>query len=128
MKFFKVCKDGGPESTVWGLFFIEIKSLFSVAILVFENGSRDAYHNHAFNCVSWLLKGQLHEHFQDNEGYNIYHPSLKPVFTYKSTFHKVISIGRTYVLTFRGPWSKTWSEYIPAENKVVTLEWGRKEQ
>lgn len=125
MKLFKFCKDGGPESTVSGLFFIEIKNLFSVALLVFENGSRDAYHSHAFNSASWLLKGQLQEHIKDREGYNIYLPSLMPIYTYRSTFHKVISIGRTWVLTFRGPWSKTWSEYIPQEDKLIDLKWGR---
>ena len=49
MKLFKYMKDGGPESTVWGYFLIEIKSLFTIVLLHFKNGSREAYHNHAFN-------------------------------------------------------------------------------
>ena len=35
MKLFQISKDGGAESTVWGLFLIEIKSLFSIALLCF---------------------------------------------------------------------------------------------
>ena len=55
MKLCYVGKDGGPESTVWGFWLIEIKKLFSVALLCFENGSREAFHTHAFNSVSWVL-------------------------------------------------------------------------
>lgn len=150
MKFFSLCKDGGPESTVWGYFLCEIKPLFSIALLRFENGSRDAYHSHAFNCVSWVLKGKLREYFPIKMGPNttftavgvspeilneimqdpctgkIYKPSLKPVFTYRDTTHKVVSVGRTWVLTFRGPWAKTWKEILPSgEEKTLTN--GRRE-
>lgn len=55
MKIFRKMKDGGGDSTVTGYFLIEIKSLFSVVLLRFDGESRDAYHEHAFNCVSWLL-------------------------------------------------------------------------
>jgi hypothetical protein len=33
MNFLNKTKDGGPESTVWAYWLIEIKSLFSVALL-----------------------------------------------------------------------------------------------
>ena len=49
---FKASKDGGPDSTVW-MYGIEVKWLFSILLLRFEDGSRDAYHSHAFDCVSW---------------------------------------------------------------------------
>lgn len=62
MKFLYYGKNGGPESRVWGYFLIEIKSLFSIVLLRFENGSRDAYHTHAFHCFSWLLRGHLTEY------------------------------------------------------------------
>lgn len=133
MKFCELAKDGGPESHVWGYWLLEIKSLFSIVLLRFENGSRDAYHNHAFNCISWVLKGELAEHVgaitTDPDGnfpefthgitYN-YRPSLKPVFTYRTTNHKVVSYGRTWVLSFRGPWAKTWKETVNGEEIVLT--------
>lgn len=126
MKFCYVGKDGGPESTVWGFWPIEIKSLFSVALLCFEDGSREAYHSHAFNSVSWVLTGKLYEYKHGDVSYGeFYTPSLKPIWTPREMFHKVSSIGRSWVLTFRGPWAKTWKEYLPLEGRERTLKSGR---
>lgn len=126
MKFFKKLKDGGKESHVWGYFFVKIKNLFSVVLLRFDHGTREAYHNHAFDCVSWVVKGKLVERLLTGE-VNMYGPSLKPVVTRKNTFHQVCSKGTTWVLSFRGPWAKTWKEYLPREQRFVTLTHGRKE-
>lgn len=125
MKLFSYAKDGGPESTVWGFWLIEIKSLFSIALLVFEDGSRDAFHSHAFNCFSWIISGFLREEHRSGD-VEVHVPSVFPFLTRRSTFHKVTSLGRTYVLTFRGPWSDTWDEYIPSENRDVVLTHGRR--
>lgn len=126
MRFLTLVKDGGRESTVWAYVLVEIKSLFSVMLLRFENGSRDAYHEHAFDCISWVLKGKLTEELLDGT-INRYRPSLRPVITRRSTFHQVVSTGRTWVLTFRGPWADKWREYLPAEDRFATLTHGRKE-
>lgn len=121
-------KDGGPESKgwVWGL---EIKGLFSVLLLRFRRGSRDAYHSHAFNAVSWLLSGKLNErpmsqgHFP--QGYT---PSWHPIYTPRTMQHKIIcATDNAWALTFRGPWAKTWKEYRPTEDRHVTLTHGRLE-
>ena len=40
MKILKVVKDGGPESRVWAYFLIELKRLFSIALLRFEAAGR----------------------------------------------------------------------------------------
>lgn len=138
MKFCYFGKDGGPDSTVWGFWPIEIKSLFSVALLCFENGSREAYHSHAFNSVSWVLSGGLEEDVLvqwkslavgDLEaGYTLHHvPSLKPVVTKRDTLHKVSSVGRSWVLTFRGPWANQWKEWLPKTSRFITFTHGRKE-
>ncbi len=124
MKFFHKSKDGGPESTVLGYWLAEIKNMFSVVLLKFEGRSREAYHTHAFNCISWVLKGQLIEHNFDGE-VKVYKPSLKPVITRKSTFHKVDSIGNTWVFSLRGPWEKSWIEYLPGKDKTIILGNGR---
>ena len=125
MKIFYKAKDGDKDSCVWGWWLIESKSLFSIALLCFEDGSREAFHSHAFNCVSWVLKGRLDEYNLDKT-HNTYKPSFKPIYTKRNTFHKVFSTGRTWVLTFRGPWSKEWKEYLPKTEEYVTLTNGRK--
>jgi predicted metal-dependent enzyme (double-stranded beta helix superfamily) len=124
MKWLEWCKDGGPDSNVSGLFVVEIKSLFSIVLLKFANGSREAFHEHAFNALSWVLRGKLVE---DNTNWvvNTYTPSLLPIFTKRSTFHRVVSIGDTWVISLRGPWRKQWREYIPATRELLTLTNGR---
>ena len=119
MKILSRGKDGGPESTVWGFWLVEIKSLFSIALLRFENGTREAYHSHAFNCISWVFSGKLVEHHFDGKTEE-HKPSIFPVITKRDTFHKVNSVGRTYVLTFRGPWARTWQENVGGVYKVLT--------
>ena len=139
MVFFKVRKDGGQESKVTGYWLAEIKKLFSVVLLHFADGSRDAYHSHAFNSISWVLKGELNEYplkvvpypnpryFWMPDRPNVYRPSLKPVITPRDMMHKVISKGDTWVLSFRGPWAKYWHEFfINSEGpQFITLTNGR---
>lgn len=125
MKLFYHGTDGGPDSVVHGYWLVEIKWLFSIALLCFEDGSREAFHSHAFNSISWVLKGSLREHHLHGPS-EFHNPSIYPIITYRNTFHKVYSYGRTWVLTFRGPWAKTWQEYLPKTEKFITLESGRK--
>jgi hypothetical protein len=129
MKLFKKMKDGGPESKVTGYWLIEAKKLFSVVLLHFENGSREAYHSHAFNSISWVLTGLLIEHrlygaspsYTDQPWVKFYRPSLKPVFTSRENLHRVLSKDDTWVLSkddtwvlsFRGPWADNWQEIVP---------------
>ncbi len=128
MKLWYWGKDGGEESTVWGFWPIEWKSVFSVALLKFVGASREAVHSHAFNSVSWLLSGKLTEYTGAMEGdINIYTPSWSPILTKRDTLHKVNSEGVSWVLTFRGPWATTWQEFSPLTGKWTTLTHGRKE-
>lgn len=127
MKLFKLMKDGGKESKVWGLFLVEIKKLFSVVLLHFSDGSREAYHSHAFNSISWVIKGQLLEDRWGAIDFVRYTPSFKPVITTRDNLHKVMSTGDTYVLSFRGPWWPNWLEYLPQTDEIVGLTHGRKE-
>lgn len=123
MKILSKGKDGGYESNVWGYWIIELKWLFSIAILRFEHGTREAYHSHAFNCISWVFKGKLEEKHLDGK-IEFHTPGIRPIITRRNTFHKVFSHGRTWVLTFRGPWSNTWKEEI--DGQEITLTHGRK--
>lgn len=129
MKFFKRMKDGGQESRVEGFWLIESKRLFSIVLLHFSHGSRDAYHSHAFNSISWLLRGGLIEDRMLNDGINfvsVFKPSLRPIVTTRDNLHQVRSNGGTWVLSFRGPWAMMWREYLPKEKKFITLTHGRK--
>jgi hypothetical protein len=125
MKFFKLMKDGGEESKVWGFFLAEVKSLFSVVLLRFADGSREAFHSHAFNSISWVLKGELiEEHLHGRFDFHL--PSIWPVITRRDTFHKVSSLGNTYVFSLRGAWADKWQEFLPASGETVNLTHGRK--
>lgn len=126
MKFMSIGKDGGPESTVTGYWLAEIKRLFSAVLLRFDDGSRDEYHSHAFHSVNWVIRGRVVEHHLDGRK-EVHAPSLRPVVTRRSTFHRVVSEGTTWVLSIRGPWSRTWREYDPRSDRYVTLANGRVE-
>ena len=125
MRFLWRAKDGGPESTVVGYWLAEIKWLISIALLCFSNGSRDKYHSHAFNSVSWLFWGALVEEHLDGR-IEVHTPSLWPIVTRRDTFHRVTSLGTSWVFTLRGPWDPTWREFDPNGETYTTLAEGRR--
>lgn len=131
MKFFKLMKDGGGESKVRGFFAVEIKKLFSIVLLHFSHGSREAYHTHAFHSISWVLKGKLNEFRMNPDTLQdtlvVHKPSFLPVFTSRWHMHMVQSVGDTFVLSFRGPWMPSWMEYLPQTKELVLLTHGRVE-
>ncbi len=115
MKFFKKGFDGGPQSTVTGYWLCELKRLFSVVLLRFGHGSRDEYDSHAFNSINWVVRGKVVEECMDGT-FKTYRPSIIPVITKRSRFHRVVSDGTTWVFSLRGPWVKTWLEYDPKDD------------
>ena len=131
MKFLFKSKDGGSESNVTGYWLFESKSFGSIVLLCFSEGTREAYHNHAFNALSWVLSGELYESVMVSPRTftgDFLKPSVKPVYTSKSRMHKVFGeADKTWVLSFRGPWDKTWKEYLPKEDREITLTNGRVE-
>ncbi len=125
MKLFKKCKDGGSESPVDAFFLIECKSLFSVAILRFNKGGREAFHTHAFSAYTWFLSGVLVEEDVSGELF-AYSRKLKPKKTLRSKNHRVLAIRDSYCLTVRGSWVDFWTEYNMDEDKTSVFTWGRK--
>lgn len=123
-RFFYKKPDGGKDSGVTAYFLIEWKILFSIGILRFNKGSREAYHNHAFNALTWWLKGEVTEEKKDKT-VKEFNPSFKPKYTSRSNFHKVIAHYTSYALTFRGPWKDTWNEF--KNDELITLTHGRKQ-
>lgn len=132
MKFLQSASDGGKTSGVTGFFLVEIKPLFSIVVLRFKPGTREAFHSHAFNAVTWFLRGNVEEHRIDPTNpvavtVREFGPSLRPKYTQRDNHHKVVSVGETFALSFRGPWADTWREFLPKDNRFVTLTHGRKE-
>lgn len=136
MRFFFKRVDGGPQSNVTGFWLCEGKRSFSIALLRFTHGRREAYHSHAFNCLSWILKGCLQEdRMYIGRGYfnheiSYFKRSLKPVVTTRDNLHRVTSIGTTWAFTIRGPWTDKWYEvqrdYLRYLDILVTFTHGRK--
>lgn len=126
MRFMQWAKDGGPESTVDGFYIIELKWLFTIVLLRFGNGTRDAYHSHAFNAITWFLKGLALERTSEGRMTFLF-PRLCPKWTPRDCVHKVHSSGTTWALSFRGSWKKTWHELRGPEQKRVDLAHGRAE-
>ena len=133
MKLFKKMKDGGDESSVTGYWLVEIKSLFSIVLLRFEGKTRSVFHSHAFNCFSWcvsggLTEGQLKSYSSMYVKFISREPSLIPFVTKRTDCHMVepsLLSKPTWVLSFRGPWNKTWSEFNPQTRQYTKLGHGR---
>ena len=125
MKLLSFAKDGGKESHVTGFWFVEMKNLFSFVLLKFSKGTREAFHSHAFNALTWFLKGKVTEYHIDGRKID-WQPSLLPKYTPRSCFHKVYAHEDTYAFSIRGPWALVWKEFLPTTNEIVTLTNGRK--
>ncbi len=119
-------KDGGPESKVDGFWMFRSKRWGTVAVLKFAQGSREAFHSHAFNSHSIVLKGKLLELHKNGEV--DVHSTGHYIRTLRNTFHKVLGLEETsWVLTVRGPWSDTWLDQDEKDGITRTLTHNRVE-
>jgi quercetin dioxygenase-like cupin family protein len=123
MRFFSKSHDGGKDSGVTGYFLVEIKPLFSVVLLRFSKGTRDAYHSHAFNALTVWLKGRIREHQLLTEKAPVDYKAGNWKYTRRDNVHKVEALETSWALTFRGPWHNEWYEY--KNGKVVKMTHGR---
>lgn len=127
MILFKKVKDGGPDSPVDGYFLFEFKSLFSIVLLKFNKGYREAYHTHAFNAITWCISGyMIEDKFESNDSAYIYKPSVKPKITKRDNNHRVIALKDSWCISIRGPWAKTWTENNAKTGVKTVLTHGRK--
>ena len=117
MRILQKAKDGGPDSPVDAYFLIEWKGLFSIALLKFNKGFRNAFHTHAFNAWTWFLKGNMREETYNSNTNYVYSRELLPKFTPREKNHRVIALEDSWAITFRGPWNSIWTE---DENGVRT--------
>lgn len=125
MRFMTKSKDGGPDSPVDGYFLLELKGLFSIALLKFNKGCRENYHTHAFNALTWFICGDLVEQDVTGKIY-LYRKSLKPKYTPRDKNHRVIASRDSWCLTLRGRWQDTWTEYSEKDRKTTVLTHGRR--
>lgn len=123
MKLFAKAADGGKHSGVTGYFLVEIKSAFSIVLLHFEKGTREAFHEHAFNAVTLWLWGRIVEHILGGIDREFCAGDVK--FTPRSCFHKIEALESSWALSIRGPWLDRWREW--RGDHFVTLTHGRKE-
>jgi len=112
--------DGGEGSGVTGYFLIEWKALFSIGILRFAPGTREAFHSHAFNAVTFWISGAVVEEQETGELRRFSGFSLGPKITKRQCCHRVRGETTTWALTFRGPWVDHWREKRPTEDVVLT--------
>jgi hypothetical protein len=124
MKIMQSAPDGGKGSGVTAYFLFESKRFGSVALLRFAKGSREAFHSHAFNALTWWLSGSVTEHHVSGNSIE-WRLSFKPKRTGRDCFHKIEARQVTWALTVRGPWVDRWQE--KRGDKFVTLTHGRKE-
>ena len=119
MRILSKSKDGGPDSPVDGFFLIELKSLFSVVLLRFNEGGREAFHTHAFNALTWFIAGDMTE--EDIDGsFRKYQRSLIPKFTPRNKNHRVWANRNSWAISIRGPWASTWTEDDTEYHTVLT--------
>lgn len=121
MRFLEKAHDGNEKSGVTGYYLIEIKPLFSIVLLKFTQGSREVFHNHAFNAVTLWLKGEVFEYMKD--GSINYWKAGNIKYTPRTTFHNIFPTTEAWVLSFRGPWIDRWKEL--KLGKYTTLTHGR---
>lgn len=121
MRLLRKAPDGGKFSGVTGYFLVEIKSLFSIVLLRFETGSREAFHEHAFNALTWWLKGRVLEQHVNEYPKSFHAGQVK--YTPRRTFHRVVALETAWALSIRGPWVDYWREL--RGDKLVTLTHGR---
>jgi hypothetical protein len=128
MKLLSKAADGGEGSGVTGYFLVELKPLFSIVLLHFAKGTREAYHEHAFNAWTLWLKGRVLERIlRIDRGFDdvreFFAGDLK--YTPRASFHKIEALEPTWALSIRGPWVDQWREF--RGGRFVTLTNGRKE-
>lgn len=124
MKLFHRSHDGGANSGVTGYWLIEAKSAFSIVLLHFRPGTREAFHEHAFHAITLWIKGRVREHHLDSfETKEFRAGQIK--FTPRSCFHKIEALGHAWCLSIRGPWVDRWREQ--RGDRTVTLTYGRRE-
>lgn len=125
MRFLCKRKDGGVDSKVTGYWLLEVKTLFSIVLLRFNEGSREVFHSHAFNALTWFLTGEVEETHLSGEILT-WKPSWLPKFTSRNCFHKVYGKRTTWALSLRGPWKNTWKEFSNTTSQYTVLTHGRK--
>lgn len=128
MKIFNKSKDGGKESNVDAYFLFEIKGFISVALLKFNEGTRENFHSHAFDAFTWFICGEMEEERVVDNSIIVkkYKRSILPKFTSKDNLHRVKAIKPSWCFTLRGKWDDTWYEYNESQNKKIVLTHGRK--
>jgi hypothetical protein len=102
--------------------------VFSLVLLRFAKGTRDAYHEHAFNAWTLWLKGRVIEweifNGEQARWGRIYRAGMLK-YTPRTMMHQIEALETSWALSLRGPWVNRWREW--RKGRFVTLTHGRKE-
>ena len=125
-KFLFKRHDGGADSGVTAYNLIEWKRGFSIALLRFSPNHREAYHTHAFNALTWWLRGSVIEEYPyKDKPSTVWNPSWRYKVTPRSLMHRIrVCNDVAWAFTIRGRWVDHWLEL--REQRLVTLTHGRK--
>lgn len=129
MRFLSKRCDGGSNSGVDGYWVVEIKSLFSIVLLKFNPNNRENFHSHAFNAITFWLKGRVIEeriNLETKQKTFTKYSSGDIKYTPIENTHKVHCTKSAWALCFRGPWKNSWVEYNEVDDKVINLTHGRR--
>lgn len=127
MQFFKKNRVALGEGHLDRYTLIEIKSLFSVYVHVFNTIAQDRFHTHAFDAFALVVKGSYEEEWKGGDQVvrrQTIRPGLRRI--PRLHFHRLLrSEPNTVSIMITGPWRKKWIE--ETADCVRILTWGRKE-
>jgi hypothetical protein len=101
------------EQRVSELTILEWKKLFSLKLFHFHKtaGKQDRFHTHAFNAVSFLLKGNYTEEVvKDGRVVALPRNRSRLIFIPKNEYHRVTKGEGCYTLLLTGPWGAEFKE------------------
>ncbi len=105
---------------------IEIKYLGGIIVNIFNTSNQDRFHSHAFNALSWMIRGHYYEDVIVDGNLLKLKKIERSRFIPRNYIHKITkSSPNAMSITFEGPWESTWNEYFD-NGRIKTYSWGRK--
>lgn len=110
---------------------LEWKPLFSIKLFNFHrtDGSQDRFHTHAFNAISFLLKGNyIEEVIEDGRVVRLNRNRSRVLFIPADQYHRITRSAGCRTLLITGPWGAEFKELRSVDGyqfQEVTLGEGR---
>lgn len=111
--FMKKKKIDLGDQSVTELTILEYKKLFSIKLFKFHksSGKQDRFHTHAFNALSFLIKGDYTEEIiKDNKIMKCRRNRSRILYIPKDSYHRITKSDSCYTLLLTGPWGGEFKE------------------